>query len=424
MSWIEYRLDEICSLVTDGKHGDCHNQENSGYYFISCKDVKDGKINYDKARQITKHDYEDTHKRTKFEPLDIALTNSGTIGRIAVSKDNDYTYKTTFQKSVAILKPINQIVDSYFLAYSLKSNIEHLVSQSGGTAQKNLLLKDLRRYKVPIPALAIQHKIASILSAYDDLIENNLQRIKLLEEAAQNIYKEWFVHFRFPGHKQVEFGEDGVPEGWKEKNIGELVEYHIGGGWGQEDYTDDYSVPAFVIRGTDIPKLSIGKKDDVPYRYHKVSNLKSRNLEVNDLIFEVSGGSKGQPVGRSLLFTEKMKGMFNGSNVMCASFCKLIRINNKECSPYYFESFIKDIYDNGILSQYENQSASNIINFKFNDFLEKQNIIIPSNGVRNNFESVIVPIENQIGNLGIQNKILKEARDILLPRLMDRRIEV
>jgi type I restriction enzyme, S subunit len=98
-------LQDISLLVTDGKHGDCRNEDGSGFYFVSCKDVRDGWIDYSGARQITEADYLDTHRRTQLETNDIVITNSGTIGRMALVPNAPETNRTTFQKSVAIVKP-------------------------------------------------------------------------------------------------------------------------------------------------------------------------------------------------------------------------------------------------------------------------------------------------------------------------------
>ena len=100
-----YTLEEITTLITDGKHGDCQDLASSGYYFLSVKDVKDDRLNYEKARQVTQKDFEETHRRTNLEPGDILFTNTGTIGRMAIASANELTRRTTFQKSVAILKP-------------------------------------------------------------------------------------------------------------------------------------------------------------------------------------------------------------------------------------------------------------------------------------------------------------------------------
>jgi type I restriction enzyme S subunit len=219
-------LGNLCNLITDGKHGDCTNEEGSGYYFISAKDVNNGRINYDNARQITESDFQETHRRTDLKSGDILLTNSGTIGRLAIASDDDRTVRTTLQKSVAVLKPKTERMLSPFLYYALSSVTDQLVSTAGGAAQKNLLLGDLKRFQIVTPPLALQREIASILSIYDDLIENNRRRMALLEDAARQVYQEWFVRLRFPGYEHTRI-VDGVPEGWEKKNFGEICYAHL-----------------------------------------------------------------------------------------------------------------------------------------------------------------------------------------------------
>lgn len=225
---IKRTLQELCLNITDGKHGDCENEGNSGYYFISCKDIFDGQINYKNARQITKADFEETHKRTMLEVDDILLTNSGTIGRMAFVTDREVTTKTTFQKSVAIIKPDKQKVLPRYLYYQLQNCVPQFINSSNGSAQKNLLLSTMRTFQIEIEEnREKQEKIANTLSAYDDLIENNQKQIKLLEEAAQRFYKEWFVDLRFPGHENTKI-VDGVPEGWEKNCAEKFFEITIG----------------------------------------------------------------------------------------------------------------------------------------------------------------------------------------------------
>lgn len=222
---IKRTLQELCLNITDGKHGDCENEENSGYYFISCKDIFDGQINYKKARQITKADFEETHKRTMLEVDDILLTNSGTIGRMAFVTDREATTKTTFQKSVAIIKPDKQKVLPRYLYYQLQNCVPQFINSSNGSAQKNLLLSTMRTFQIEIEEnCEKQEKIANTLFAYDDLIENNQRQIKLLEEAAQRLYKEWFVDLRFPGHENTKI-VDGVPEGWNWCKLEDAIQF-------------------------------------------------------------------------------------------------------------------------------------------------------------------------------------------------------
>ncbi len=138
--WNDYGLEttllgELCSLITDGKHGDCVDMENSGYYFVSAKDLANGEINYSNVRQITRSEFQETHNRTNFKVGDILITNSGTIGRMAIGKNLPETNSTTFQKSVAILKPRTKVSDTHYLYCLLKSRIKDIIEMSGGTSQ-------------------------------------------------------------------------------------------------------------------------------------------------------------------------------------------------------------------------------------------------------------------------------------------------
>lgn len=142
------KLGELCSLITDGKHGDCKDEVNSGYFFVSVKDLSNGEINYRAARQITKGDFEETHKRTNLKAGDILLTNAGTIGRMAIVKDLPETCYTTFQKSVAILKPKNEVSKTYYLFSLLKYYLNEIIDLAGGSTQSNLLLGDLRNFEI------------------------------------------------------------------------------------------------------------------------------------------------------------------------------------------------------------------------------------------------------------------------------------
>ena len=225
---IEKTLAELTLKITDGKQGDCRGKDDSGFYFISCKDVRDGQIHYEDARQIIEEDFWDTHKRTRLEPEDILVTNSGTIGRMAFIRDVPLTYRTTFQKSVAIVKPDKSKIFPKYLYYQLQNCVDGFVNQSNGAAQKNLLLSTMRAFKMNIHEDEdTQIRIASILSVYDDLIENNQEQIKLLEEAAQRLYKEWFVDLRFPGHETTSI-TDGIPEGWKKERLIDIVKVQYG----------------------------------------------------------------------------------------------------------------------------------------------------------------------------------------------------
>jgi type I restriction enzyme S subunit len=173
-NWIFVSTDQITFLITDGKHGDCKNEPNSGYYFLSVKDLYQGNLHYEDARQIRKEDFLEVHYRTNLEKGDVLVTNAGTIGRVAVARDETKASRTTFQKSVAILKPVKEVVLSEYLAMYIESSVARLVEKSSGTAVKNLLLRDLRTITIALPSLEEQAEIVrrvEKLFAYAERLE-------------------------------------------------------------------------------------------------------------------------------------------------------------------------------------------------------------------------------------------------------------
>jgi len=171
----EVELSKVIKKVTDGKHGDCDNLENSGYYFISAKDIFDGKVHYENSRQIKSEGYLEVNKRVNLEVGDVLVTNSGTIGKNAIMNDKDKVKRTTFQKSVAIIKPDYSLIQSIYLKYFLDTIIPRLMGTSSGSSQKNLLLKDIRSIEIPLPPLPLQQKFANIVEKVEKLKEKQKQ---------------------------------------------------------------------------------------------------------------------------------------------------------------------------------------------------------------------------------------------------------
>ena len=271
----------------------------------------------------------------------------------------------------------------------------------------------------------MQRRIAGILSAYDELIENSQRRIKILESMARALYREWFVHFRFPGHESVPkvpspLGE--IPQGWEVKKLGDLMADHIGGGWGKERADEDHTQPAWVIRGTDIPSARSSQVTGVPHRFHTASNLRSRKLAAGDILFEVSGGSKGQPVGRTLLITSELLSALDG-DVICASFCKRVRPKaDTYCSELLYLSFLNG-YESGEIEQYQVQSTG-ISNFKWTEYIANIDRVIPPVQMQLHFRELAAPLFSQIATIGLQIQNLRRTRDLLLPRLLSGQIDV
>ena len=396
---IKRTLQELCLNITDGKHGDCENEENSGYYFISCKDVFDGQINYKNARQITKADFEETHKRTMLEVDDILLTNSGTIGRMAFVTDREATIKTTFQKSVAIIKPNKQKVLPRYLYYQLQNCVPQFINSSNGSAQKNLLLSTMRTFQIEIEEnREKQEKIANILSAYDDLIENNQKQIKLLEEAAQRLYKEWFVDLRFPGYENAKI-VDGVPEGWSKSTVGNICKLRKVVITPDKIESNTPYIGLEHMPRNDICLSTWGKSEEInsnkfiylkkdilfgkirPY-FHKVGFALNDGITSTDTMVMVAD----QNLWGLLLVTVSSDAFVDFSYQNCKEGAKMPRADWKQ--------------------------------------MEKYAIMIADRATQKLFEQEILVITNKIRALAFQCRSLREARDRMLPKLMSGEVEV
>ena len=320
-----------------------------------------------------------------------------------------------------------KVVDKNYLYYYLLQQTPYYLGGVNGATMVHITKQSMEKKTVVIPnSLVTQRRIASILSAYDNLIENNNKRIRLLELMAENLYKEWFVRFRFPGHEKAEFVNTKLgklPTSFSVTNMNSVFDDYIGGGWGNDDESEDFSISASVIRGADFPNVWHYDVSTCPRRYHKKSNYKARQLLDGDIVMEISGGTSEQPVGRTVLVTQDMINRFEGGRVICASFCKMIRLKKEIISPYFFYFWMHYLYDTRIIDRFQLQSTG-IINFKFEPFLKKGIVMLPPKELMKSFEDKINPIFKEINQLAIQNDNLSRQRDLLLPRLMSGKLEV
>ena len=321
-----------------------------------------------------------------------------------------------YQRTYIIESANTSLLSVRFLAFAITQQLRLLKAMSTGSTTKFLTIKMLNDLEIPCPEISVQQKIASIISSYDNLIENNQKQIKLLEETAQRLYKKWFVDLRFPGHENVEI-VDGVPRGWTRKTVLDCLETYIGGGWGKEDVTSKNTIAGKVIRGTDINDIKSGIYTGIPLRYHTENDKKKRTLKKNDIVFELSNGNIDN-IGRSLLIDELILNNC-GENTICASFCKLFRPLDKIHSLLLYLEIL-DMNSSGRMLPYKKQGSNGINNFAFEDFLLHE-LLIPSHY---KMVAFIDTIMSKIMVARRQLALLQEARDRLLPKLMSGEIEV
>ena len=302
----------------------------------------------------------------------------------------------------------------YSYAYYLLKQF-NLNGYAGGVAQPLITQGLLKHLKCDVPAINQQQRIVDHLSAYDNLIEVNNKRIKVLEQMAENLYKEWFVHFRFPGHETAEF-ENGIPKDWKTKTLDEWMIESFNGGWGEEIAMSKTPNEAAVIRGTDIEEVKASRYYEVPIRYHKENDIKTKQLKENDIVLELSNGNINN-IGRALYITKEILTHFD--KVICASFCKTLRFSDKRVA-YFVWQYIEYLQNSGIMFFYKNTGANGINNFNFKRFL-RMPISIPNDM---DIVEYLMCFHDEISAIREKNFNLIKQRDLLLPRLMSGRLDV
>lgn len=191
--WKCEELKNVTLKITDGKHGDCENEENSGYYFISAKDINDRKIYTENSRQITKKDFDETNKRTMLKAGDIIVVNTGaTIGKTAIATIEDVSKNLTFQKSVAIITVDSDKLLSEFLEQYIIFDRDRIYNNASGSAQKNWLLSQMRSYKIILPPVELQTKFVNFVREVDKLKFEMEKSLKELEDSFNSLMQRAF----------------------------------------------------------------------------------------------------------------------------------------------------------------------------------------------------------------------------------------
>ena len=289
------------------------------------------------------------------------------------------------------LTPNSEIINAKYLFYLLKNK----TFLSTGSAQPQITVPNISQFEIEFnPDIETQHRIATILSRYDSLIENYQKQIKLLEEAAQRLYKEWFIDLHFPGHENTNI-IDGVPEGWEKKKLHEIAEVVMGSSPKSEFYNNDkQGLPFHQGVG------SYGTRfvDDNVY-----STSITRLAEPNSILFSVRA-----PVGRLNITKNKI---IIGRG--------LAAMNHKDGFQSFLFYMLKERFfmDNIIGNGSIFASISKV------ELLDQEFIVPPMKTIKA-FESLASKLDKKIQGVDTQLRLLTEARDRLLPKLMSSEIEV
>ena len=334
------------------------------------------------------------------KPEDIIYTRTGQVGLVFTDQ-----YGVIHNNCFTVTPNDPETLNRYYLYYVLQSEDFYSAANNlaSGAAQPDLPHGAFRSIEIPIPPLPLQIRIAEILKVYDDLIENNQKQIKLLEEAAQRLYKEWFVDLRFPGHETTPI-TDGIPYGWGVHKIGERFDTYLGG-------TPSRVQPQYWQGGT-IPWINSGKVNELrvvePSEYITelaLNKSATKLLPVHTTLVAITGATLGQ-----VSYTEI---------TTCANQSVVGIVDPSTCYEEYIYCYVSNNIKQ-IISKATGGAQQHINK----DIVNAFDIVLPDEKLMASFKNQIAPLFEKIKNLLFQNIRLTEARDRLLPKLMNGEIEV
>lgn len=370
-SWPLMRLSECCISIADGDHQPPPKAE-SGVPFVTIANIVSNKFDFSDTMYVPMAYYEALDSKRKAMAGDILYSVVGSFG-IPVFIDDNVPF--VFQRHIAILRPSPDIILPKFLYYTMLSRKFYQMADAAavGAAQRTVSLTALRNMKISVPSIDIQQKIVDTLAPYDDLIATNQKQISLLEEAAQRIYKEWFIDFHFPGYESTTF-ENGIPVGWRKVSVTDLLTIQYG-----KDHRElnNGSIPVYgsggVMRNVD-RKLYSGESVLIP-----------RKGSLNNIFY--------------------VNGDFWTIDTM---FYSIPRLPNIAQYAYLFLKTV-DMYSYNIGAAVPSMTV-NILN--------GISVLLPNEEILTLFSKSVSPLFSAVATLNREIAKTTQARDLLLPRLL------
>lgn len=406
--WKKVKLGEICSRVTSG--GTPKANVESFYSPPTIPWLKTKEVNYSRIYETENYISEDglansSAKLIAPNSVIIAMYGQGdTAGRVAINK-----IPLTTNQACCNLTFDDKKANYEFVYYQLCTLYDKMVSLKSGAAQPNLNAQIIKGLEISLPSLTTQNHIATILSRYDSLIENYQKQIKLLEEAAQRLYKEWFVDLHFPGFENTKI-VDGVPEGWEKKKLGDITSKFATGLNPRKNFVlghgSNYYVTIKNMANNDV--IFDDKCDKVDDEALVKINNRS-DLQKGDLLFSGIG-----TIGRVYLIDKPVKNWNISESVFT------MRPNPDIPSTFlYLVLLDKEIQD------YCQSNAHGCAQkgIRMAD-LKAFELLVPSKEILNSFSKVSSNLIKQVKDKTSQIRLLTEARDRLLPKLMSGEIAV
>lgn len=382
-------LNDICEFIVDCPHSTAPN-EGEGYPIIRTPNVGRGRLILDGVQRVSKATYDKRNIRAVPQKDDIIFAREAPAGNAAIIRAGQ---EVCLGQRTVLIRPDKKKVCPQFLAYYIlapKQQYELLGTANGATvAHVNIPI--IRNMPVNLPKIEIQERIAEILSSYDDLIENNKKQIKLLEEAAERLYREWFVDLHFPRYENTEI-IDGVPEGWKRKRLVDIADIQYGYAFDGSKFNDmKKGIPIVRIRNIPAGITSDYTTEETEEKY-LIGN--------GDIIVGMDG--------------EFHINSWSGDNAYLVQRTCCFRPKKKEMQGWLLWAIRKPI------KYYEKTIVGVTVSHLGKKHIDAIDLLVGP-------DELYVPFQNYFDkrqSLLNQNVLLLEARDRLLPRLMSGEVEV
>lgn len=397
------KLNDICELIVDCPHSTAKD-EGSGYPLIRTPNIGRGRLILDDVHRVSKEVYDKRNARAVPQDDDLILAREAPAGNVAIIKNGE---KVCLGQRTVLIRPDKEKVYPDFLAYYILAPEQQyeLLGTANGATVAHVNIPVIKALPVELPAMEQQKKAAGILKAYDDLIENNQRQIKLLEEAAQRLYKEWFVDLHFPGNENTEI-VDGVPVGWETGRADSFYDITIG-------KTPPRAEKQWFVNGTEgVAWASISDMGDAgTFIFQTSEGLTIDAVEKHNM--------KVVPVGTILLSFKLTLGRVSiVTKPMCTNEAiahfRIERPEDREYTYSYLKNFEYDTLGN-------TSSISKAVNSKI---IKAMPFIMPDELTKQEYSKRVAPILDDIFIKQKQIISLTEARDRLLPKLMSGEIEL
>lgn len=390
----EVLLNEVCDLIVDCPHSTA-NDEGKGYPLVRTPNIGKGRLIYNGMHQVSEEVYNKRNLRAVPQEGDLIFAREATAGNVALIQKGE---KVCLGQRTVLIRPNKKYVNPAFLTYFLLAPKQqyNLLSTANGATVAHVNMPTIRNLKLELPNIQIQNCIATILSRYDSLIENYQKQIKLLEEAAQRLYKEWFVELRFPGHENTKI-VDGVPEGWEKKTVSQLGDYLNGFAFKPSDWQAT-GKPIIKIKemgngvGNDTPR---NNGERVPAKY---------KVKSGDLLFSWSATLM-------VVVWSGEEGWLNQH---------LFKVTPSEGIG---REFLLQSISNTI-EEFQNLTTGSTMKHIQRNKLDQVFVNVPSDEIMKLYSNTAEKTREEILNLSSQIRLLTEARDRLLPKLMSGEIAV